>query len=216
MSEAITVMIVDDHAVVRHGMRALLEAEGDFTVVGEMASGAEAVLLVGDLVPEVVLMDLLMPDLDGVEATRLIKQRSPNSQVIILTSYHEDEHIFPAIRAGALSYLLKGASLEELTAAVRKAARGEAVLHPRVAVRLMQELRGASQETILLAQTLTAREQEVLHLIAEGMSNAQIAERLVISERTVKSHVNNILGKLHLADRTQAAIFAWRQGMMDR
>jgi len=134
MSEAITVMIVDNHAVVRHGMRALLEAEGDFTVVGEMASGAEAVLRVGDLVPEVVLMDLLMPDIDGVEATRMIKQRSPNSQVIILTSYHEDEHIFPAIRAGALSYLLKGASLEELTTAVRKAARGEAVLHPRVAV----------------------------------------------------------------------------------
>jgi NarL family two-component system response regulator LiaR len=136
MSETITVMIVDDHAVVRHGMRALLEAEGDFTVVGEMASGAEAVLRVGDLVPEVVLMDLLMPDLVGVEATRLIKQQSPNSQVIILTSYHEDEHIFPAIRAGALSYLLKGASLEELTTAVRKAARGEAVLHPRVAARL--------------------------------------------------------------------------------
>ena len=140
MSEAITVMIVDDHAVVRHGMRALLEAEGDFTVVGEMASGAEAVLRVGDLVPEVVLMDLLMPDLDGVEATRLIKQRSPNSQVIILTSYHEDEHIFPAIRAGALSYLLNGASLEELTAAVRKAARGEATLHPHVAARLVQPI----------------------------------------------------------------------------
>lgn len=216
MSETITVMIVDDHAVVRHGMRALLEAEGDFTVVGEMVSGAEAVLRVGDLVPEVVLMDLLMPDLDGVEATRLIKQRSPNSQVIILTSYHEDEHIFPAIRAGALSYLLKGASLEELTAAVRKAARGEAVLHPRVAVRLVQELRGASQENLLLAQTLTAREQEVLRLIAEGLSNAGIAEYLVISERTVKSHINNILSKLHLADRTQVAIFAWRSGMMDK
>ncbi|HLX56711.1 MAG TPA: response regulator transcription factor, partial [Ktedonobacteraceae bacterium] len=203
MSEAITVMIVDDHAVVRHGMRALLEAEGDFTVVGEMASGAEAVLRVGDLVPEVVLMDLLMPDVDGVEATRLIKQRSPNSQVIILTSYHEDEHIFPAIRAGALSYLLKGASLEELTAAVRKAARGEATLHPHVAARLVQELKSASQETSLLYQTLSQREREVLRLIAEGLSNAQIAERLVIAERTVKSHVNNILSKLHLADRTQ-------------
>jgi two-component system, NarL family, response regulator LiaR len=216
MSEAITVMIVDDHAVVRHGMRVLLEAEGDFTVVGEMASGAEAVLRVGDLVPEVVLMDLLMPDVDGVEATRLIKQRSPNSQVIILTSYHEDEHIFPAIRAGALSYLLKGASLEELTAAVRKAARGEATLHPHVAARLVQELKGASQETSMLYQTLSQREREVLRLIAEGLSNAQIAERLVIAERTVKSHVNNILSKLHLVDRTQVAIFAWRSGMMDK
>src|SRR5258708_7230227 len=215
MSEAITVMIVDDHAVVRHGMRALLEAEGDFTVVGEMASGAEAVLRVGDLVPEVVLMDLLMPDLDGVEATRLIKQRSPNSQVIILTSYHEDEHIFPAIRAGALSYLLKGASLEELTAAVRKAARGEAVLHPHVAARLVQELKGASQERAQLYATLSEREREVLHLIANGLSNAQIAAQLVISERTVKSHVNNILSKLHIVDRTQAAIYAWREGIMD-
>ncbi len=216
MSEPVTVMIVDDHAVVRHGIRALLEAEGDFTVVGEMASGAEAVLRIADLVPDVVLMDLVMPELDGVEATRLLKQRSPNSQVIILTSYHEDEHIFPAIRAGALSYLLKGASLEELTEAVRKAARGEAVLHPHVAARLVQELRGASQETILLYKTLTEREREVLHLIAEGLNNGSIAARLVISERTVKSHVNNILSKLHLVDRTQVAIFAWRTGMMDK
>src|SRR5258708_9988294 len=166
MSEAITVMIVDDHAVVRHGMRALLEAEGDFTVVGEMASGAEAVLRVGDLVPEVVLMDLLMPDLDGVEATRLIKQRSPNSQVIILTSYHEDEHIFPAIRAGALSDLLNRASLDDLTAAVRKAARGEATLPPHVAARLVQELHGASQETSLLFQPLNHLQREVLPLTA--------------------------------------------------
>lgn len=216
MNEPITVLIVDDHAVVRHGIRALLEAEGDFTVVGEVASGGEAVLLAADLAPDVVLMDLLMPEMDGVEATRLLKQRSPRSQVIVLTSYHEDEHIFPAIRAGALSYLLKGVGLEELTEAVRKAARGEATLHPNVAARLVQELKGASQETARLYTTLSEREREVLRLIAEGLSNAQIAGRLVISERTVKSHVNNILGKLHLVDRTQAAIFAWRQGIMDR
>ncbi len=216
MSEPITVLIVDDHAVVRHGIRALLEAEGDFTVVGEVSSGGEAVLLAADLAPDVVLMDLLMPEMDGVEATRLLKQRSPHSQVIVLTSHHEDEHIFPATRAGALSYLLKGVRLEELTEAVRKAARGEATLHPHVAARLVQELKGASGETARLYTTLSDREREVLRLIAEGLSNAQIALRLVISERTVKSHVNNILGKLHLADRTQAAIFAWRQGMMDR
>jgi NarL family two-component system response regulator LiaR len=161
-------------------------------------------------------MDLLMPEMDGVEATRLLKQRSPRSQVIVLTSYHEDEHIFPAIRAGALSYLLKGVGLEELTEAVRKAARSEATLHPHVAARLVQELKGASQETARLYTTLSEREREVLRLIAEGLSNAQIAGRLVISEHTVKSHVNNILGKLHLVDRTQAAIFAWRQGIMDR
>src|SRR5579871_9917 len=216
MSEPITVLIVDDHAVVRHGIRALLEAEGDFTVVGEVSSGAEAVLLAADLAPDVVLMDLVMPEMNGIEATRLLKQRSPRSQVIVLTSYHEDEHIFPAIRAGALSYLLKGVGLDELTEAVRKAARGEATLHPHVAARLVQELKGASHETAALYKTLSEREREVLRLIAEGFSNAIIAERLVISERTVKSHVNNILSKLHLADRTQAAIFAWRQGMMDR
>jgi NarL family two-component system response regulator LiaR len=216
MSEPITVLIVDDHAVVRHGIRALLEAEGGFTVVGEVGSGGEAVLLAADLAPDVVLMDLVMPGLNGVEATRLLKQRSPCSQVIVLTSYHEDEHIFPAIRAGALSYLLKGVGLEELADAVRKAARGEAVLHPHVAARLVQELHGASREHAQLYATLSEREREVLRLIANGLSNAQIAAQLVISERTVKSHVNNILSKLHIVDRTQAAIYAWREGIMDK
>ena len=216
MSEPITVLIVDDHAVVRHGIRALLEAEGGFAVVGEVGSGGEAVLLAADLAPDVVLMDLVMPGLDGVEATRLLKQRSPCSQVIVLTSYHEDEHIFPAIRAGALSYLLKGVGLEEQAEAVRKAAHGEAVLHPHVAARLVQELHGASREHAQLYATLSEREREVLRLIANGLSNAQIAARLVISERTVKSHVNNILSKLHIVDRTQAAIYAWREGIMDK
>jgi NarL family two-component system response regulator LiaR len=216
MSEPITVLIVDDHAVVRHGIRALLEAEGGFAVVGDVGSGGEAVLLAADLAPDVVLMDLVMPGLDGVEATRLLKQRSPCSQVIVLTSYHEDEHIFPAIRAGALSYLLKGVGLEDLADAVRKAARGEAVLHPHVAARLVQELHGASREHAQLYATLSEREREVLRLIANGLSNAQIAAQLVISERTVKSHVNNILSKLHIVDRTQAAIYAWREGFMDK
>jgi NarL family two-component system response regulator LiaR len=215
VSERISVLIVDDHAVVRHGIRALLEAEGDFEVVGDVGSGAEAVLLVADLAPDVVLMDLVMPEMDGVKATRLVKQRSPRSQVIVLTSYHEDEQIFPAVRAGALSYLLKGVGLDELTEAVRKAARGEAVLHPRVAARLVQELHGAPRESAALYEALSAREREVLQLIASGLHNAEIAERLVISERTVKSHVNNILAKLHVADRTQAAIYAWRSGVME-
>jgi NarL family two-component system response regulator LiaR len=173
------------------------------------------VLLVADLAPDVVLMDLVMPEMDGVKATRLVKQRSPRSQVIVLTSYHEDEQIFPAVRAGALSYLLKGVGLDELTEAVRKAARGEAVLHPRVAARLVQELHGAPRESAALYEALSAREREVLQLIASGLHNAEIAERLVISERTVKSHVNNILAKLHVADRTQAAIYAWRSGVME-
>ena len=216
MNEPITVLIVDDHAVVRHGLRALLGTEGGFTVVGDVGSGGEAVLLAADLVPDVVLMDLVMPEMDGIEATRLLKQRSPCSQIIVLTSYQEDEHIFPAMRAGAISYLLKGVGLDELVEAVRKAARGEAVLHSHVAARLVQEVHGTSQEAALLYTTLSQREREVLGLIADGRSNAQIAEQLVISEHTVKSHINNILSKLHVADRTQAAIYAWREGFMGR
>jgi NarL family two-component system response regulator LiaR len=137
--EPITIIIVDDHAVVRHGIRALLEAEGGFQVVGEAGSGGEAVLLAEELAPDVALLDLVMPEMDGVTATRLIRQRSPRTQVIVLTSYHEDEHIFPAIHAG----VLKGIGLDDLTTAIRRAARGEATLHPHVAARLVQELRGA-------------------------------------------------------------------------
>ena len=214
MSDPITILIVDDHAVVRHGARAFLEAQPDFAVVGDVGSGGEAVLLAADLAPDVVLMDLVMPGLDGVQATRLVKQKSPCSQVIVLTSYHEDEHIFPAIRAGALSYLLKDISLPDLADAIRKAARSEVVLHPHIAARVVQELEGASQQGMASFAHLSEREREVLHLIAEGLSNAEIAARLVLSEKTVKSHVRNILSKLQLADRTQAAIFAWRQGLV--
>ena len=214
MSDPITVLIVDDHAVVRHGIRTLLEAEGDILVVGEAGSGGAAVLLAADLAPDVVLMDLVMPGMDGVQATRLVKQKSPCSQVIVLTSYHEDEHIFPAIRAGALSYLLKDIGLPDLADAIRKAARGEVVMHPRIAARVVQEMDGASHHDMASFAQLSEREREVLRLIAEGLSNAAIAARLVLSEKTVKSHVRNILGKLHLVDRTQAAIFAWRQGLM--
>src|SRR5215469_15569862 len=146
MSEPISILIVDDHAVVREGARAFLEAQPDFSVVGDVGSGGEAVLVAADLAPDVVLMDLVMPEMDGVQATRRLKQQSPRSQVIVLTSYHDDEHIFPAIRAGALSYLLKSVGLEELTTAVRKAAHGEAVLHPHVAARLVRELEGGPGE----------------------------------------------------------------------
>jgi DNA-binding NarL/FixJ family response regulator len=214
MSDPTTILIVDDHAVVRRGARAFLEAQPDFAVVGDVGSGGEAVLLAADLAPDIVLMDLVMPGMDGVQATRLVKQKSPCSQVIVLTSYHEDEHFFPAIRAGALSYLLKDISLSDLADAIRKAAHGEVVMNPRIAARVVQELEGASHHDMASYAHLSEREREVLRLIAEGMSNAEIAARLVLSEKTVKSHVRNILSKLHLADRTQAAVFAWREGLM--
>lgn len=216
MTQAITVLIVDDHQLVRQGVRSFLEKQPDITVVGEAASGEESLRLASALVPDVVMMDLVMPDMDGVETTRRIKQITPESQVIILTSYHDDEHIFPAIRAGALSYILKDVGSGELAEIVRKAARNEAVMHPHVAARVMQELRAGPRTSEPIPSELSEREFEVLRLIAEGCANTEIAERLVISEHTVKRHVSNILSKLHLADRTQAAVYAWREGVVDK
>ena len=214
MVESISVVLVDDHAVVRQGVKAFLITQPDITVVGEAGSGEEAVKLTEQFVPDVILMDLIMPNMDGVEATRRVKHVSPRSQVVVLTSYHEDEHIFPALKAGALSYILKDVSAEELVSAVRKAAAGEAVLHPRVAARVIKELQGRRVDTLNPFTELSERELEVLKLIADGMSNAEIASRLVLSEKTIKGHVSNILGKLHLVDRTQAAVYAWREGVV--
>ncbi|GJQ37145.1 MAG: response regulator transcription factor [Anaerolineales bacterium] len=214
MNESISVLLVDDHAVVRQGVKTFLETQPDITVVGEAGSGEEAIRLAAQSIPDVILMDLIMPDMDGVETTRRVKQISPRSQIVFLTSYHEDEHIFPALKAGALSYILKDVSAEELASAVRKAAEGEAVLHPRVAARVIKELQGRREGTLNPFTELSERELEVLKLIADGMSNAGIASQLVLSEKTVKGHVSNILGKLHLADRTQAAVYAWREGVV--
>lgn len=214
MAEVIRVCIVDDHIVVRQGVQAFLATQTDIEVVGEAGSGEEAIQLVRELAPDVLLLDLAMPGLDGVETTRRVKQVSPQTHVVVLTSYVQDEYIFPAIRAGALSYLLKESGGEEIVNAIHKAARGEAILHPRIASRVVHELQGKRQAEINPFSELSEREMEVLHLIANGFNNAAIAERLVISEGTVKSHVNNILSKLHLADRTQAAIFAWREGIV--
>ncbi len=216
MIDKISLMITDDHALVRQGIRAFLELQADLTVLGEADSGEAAVQMVAELVPDVMLMDLVMPGIGGVEATRQVKQVSPHSQVIVLTSYHEDEYIFPALRAGALSYVLKDVGPEELADTVRKAARGESVLHPRVAARVVQELRGTRSDTPKLFTDLSDRELEVLRLIAAGLSNAEIASKLIISEKTVKGHVSNILGKLHMMDRTQAAVYAWQQGLVAR
>jgi len=214
--EPITILLVDDHSVVRMGLKAFFSTLPDISVVGEAASGQEAVKLVKQLVPDVVLMDLVMPGMDGVEATRQMKQVSPRTQVIVLTSYHEDEHIFPAIRAGALSYVLKDIDPNDLADAVRKAYTGEAVLNSRIAARLVKEMQGTRADALNPFTELTDREMDVLRLIADGKNNREIARQLVISEKTVKSHVTNILSKLQLADRTQAAIFAWREGIVRR
>jgi two-component system, NarL family, response regulator LiaR len=210
----ISVLIVDDHAVVRQGIRTFLETRPDLEVIGAVGSGKEAVQLAEEFAPDVALVDLIVPGMDGVEITRRIRTVSPRTHVIIFTSFHEDEHIFPAIQAGALSYMLKEARPDELADAVRKAARGEAILHPKVAARIVQELHGAKRDVVNPFAELSERELEVLRLIATGMSNHEIAEHLVISEKTVKSHVSNILSKLHLSDRTQAAVYAWTKGIV--
>jgi NarL family two-component system response regulator LiaR len=216
MSDPITVMIVDDHDMVRQGAAGYLSAQPDITVVAQAESGEEAIDLVQEQVPDVVLMDLVMPGMDGVEATRQIKDLSPRTQIIVLTSYHQDEYIFPALQAGAISYLLKDIKAKELIEAIRRAAAGEATLHPRVAARLIKEFQSKDLTKASPFTLLTDREMQVLKLIAKGQSNSNIADGLVISVGTVKGHVSNILGKLHLADRTQVAVYAWQEGIVRR
>ncbi len=216
MAHPTTILIVDDHEVVRKGVRAYLETLPEFNVVGEAASGEEALALVTEQIPDIVLLDLILPGMDGVETTRRIKAISPRTQVVVLTSYHEDIHIFPALKAGAISYILKDMKMDKLVDALHRAMEGEVTLHPRVAARVLQNLRGEDGEASQLYTDLTERELEVLKLIANGLSNNQIAETLVISENTVKGHVSNILSKLHLADRTQVAVYAWQKGLVQR
>jgi NarL family two-component system response regulator LiaR len=220
-AQQITVFVVDDHDVVRKGLRFYLSAHTEIAIVGEAADAQTAVEGVTEQVPDVVLMDLVLPlqpgaepsDQGGVEAIRQICRLSPHTQVVVLTSFAEDELIFSAIKAGALSYLLKDADAETVLQAIQSASKGEPILHPRIARRLMAEVAPPTQGRDPTA-TLTAREMEVLRLIAQGQTNTEIAAELVITERTVKAHVSNLLGKLHLSDRTQAAVYAWRKGLM--
>jgi len=207
----IRVVIVDDHAVVRHGLRFLLEQQPDIVVVGESEDGEQGIKLVANLLPDVVLLDLLMPKMDGMTAIREMKRITPTTQIIILTSYYEDDQIFSVIKAGALSYLLKDTSPRDLVAAVQAAARGESILHPMVAARVLREIQHQHQSPL---NDLTPRELDVLMQIARGHSNHEIAIELTISEQTVKTHVSNILSKLHLADRTQAAIYALQRHLV--
>ena len=216
MTEPITVMIVDDHEMVRNGAKGYLEVQPKITVVAEAESGADAVHLAREYVPDVVLMDLVMPGMNGVEATRKVKDVSPRTQIIILTSFHEDEQIFSAFKAGAISYLLKDVKASELVEAIRRASKREATLHPRVAARLIKQFSRQEPDRSNLFTELTKREAEVLALIARGFTNQKIADDLVISVGTVKGHVSNILGKLHLADRTQVAVYAWQEGIVRR
>jgi two-component system, NarL family, response regulator LiaR len=209
----IRVLIADDHAVVRQGLRTFLELQEDIEVVGDVADGSAAVEAAVARGPDVVLMDLVMPGIGGVEAISLLRERRPQARVLVLTSFQEDEKIFPAVRAGAAGYLLKDVEPHELVRAIRTAHAGEAVLHPAVAARLMEEF---SSEDVRAAagSGLTGREQDVLELIGRGLPNKLIARELGIAEKTVKTHVSAILAKLGVTDRTQAALYAVRNGLL--
>lgn len=212
MSENIRVLIADDHPLIREGLRGLLAAEPDLELVGEAADGSEAVEKTDQLRPDVILLDLLMPVKSGIEAIIEIKEKDPGARILVLTSFADDEQVFPALRAGALGYLLKDSSPQDLLRAIRSVYRGESSLHPAIARRLVLQF---SQPAVDSSpeNPLTQREVEVLKLVAEGLSNQNIADELVVSERTVGKHVGNILEKLHLANRTQAALYALREGL---
>lgn len=213
----ITVLLVDDHKIVRQGVRAYLHTLADIEVIAEAGTGETAIRAVEQYHPDVVLMDLEMPgEIDGIAATRQIRKLRPETQVIVVTSHHQDEYIFPAVRAGAISYLLKDVEPDELAAAIQKAAHGEAVLDSRVASRLILELQGLRRDEVNPFTELSEREFEVLRLVAAGKSNAEIAAELVIGESTVKTHIGSLLKKLHLEDRTQAAVYAWQAGIVRR
>ncbi len=214
MAENIRVLIIDDHAVVREGQRALIETEPGMELVGEGADGIKAIQLTKSLKPDVILIDLLMPRMGGIEAIEKIKAENSKVNILVLTSFSEDEKVFSAIKAGALGYLLKDATPQELLAAIRQVYRGEPSMDSAVANKLMRELQRSS-DLPLTEEPLTVREVDVLKLVAQGLTNQDIAEKLVISERTVRTHVSHILDKLHLANRTQAALYALREGLAD-
>jgi DNA-binding NarL/FixJ family response regulator len=212
MTDPIRVLIADDHAIIRKGIRAVLENVPDVELVGEATNGREAVAEAERLRPDVILMDLVMPEMDGIEAIRYIKAQEPGARLLVLTTFAGEDKIFPAIKAGAAGYHLKDSSPEKLVEAIRQVYQGESALHPLIARKVLQELSGSSEQPPT-PDPLTPREVEVLHWLAEGLENREIAEKLVISEATVRTHVSNILGKLHLASRTQAALYALREGL---
>jgi NarL family two-component system response regulator LiaR len=209
----IRVLLTDDHTIVRKGVRALLATERGIQVVGEASDGIEAIARAEILCPDVILMDLVMPKLDGIEATRQITARQPRTRILVLTSFAADEKIFPAIQAGALGYLLKDSGPEALVRAIHQVHRGEPTLEPSIARKVLSELSHPRSREALRADPLTEREMAVLCLIAQGHSNKAIAVKLAISELTVRTHVSNLLSKLHLASRTQAALYSLQKGI---
>jgi len=214
MTKQIRILIVDDHAIVREGLRGLIGIEPGMELVGEAASGQEGVEKALALKPDIILMDLLMPEMDGVTALKEIKDQWQEARILVLTSFLEDDKVFPAIENGALGYLLKDTQPDELLDAIRGVYRGETMLHPSIAKKIMQRIQESSEANKKVeGQELTERELDVLRLLAQGDGDREIAEKLVISERTVHFHVGNILSKLHLANRTQAALYAIRKGL---
>ncbi len=208
----IRVLVVDDHAIVRKGLRAVLDLVPDIDLVGEAENGRQALKLYQELGPDVVLMDLMMPEMDGIACIKELKARSPAARILVLTNFAGEELIFPAIKAGAMGYHLKDSTPEALVTAIRQVYRGESALHPLIARKVLDELHSASERR-LTQDPLTPRELEVLRLIAQGSANKDIAAKLVISEATVRTHVSNIMTKLHLASRTQAALYALKEGL---
>lgn len=210
--QSIRILIADDHAIVRKGLHTLITSEPGMEIVGEASDGIEAVQQARALQPDVILLDMVMPRQNGLEAIRQIKGENPEARIIVLTSFAEDDKIFPAIKAGALGYLLKDSTPEQLLQAIYDVHGGESSLHPSIALRLVREI---SQPSDLppTQEPLTGREVEVLKLVARGLTNQEIADTLIISERTVGNHIGNILNKLHVANRTQAALYALREGL---
>lgn len=212
MSEPIRVLIVDDHTVVRDGLNALLSVEPGIFVVGSAADGVEAVKLAGELVPDIILLDLVMPKMDGVQAINEIKQNNPEIKILVLTSFAENHQVYSAIKSGAIGYLMKDSSADDLINAIRDTYENKPVLQPEIARKLMHDIQGQESRKPL-KNTLTDREIEILRQVALGKTNQEIADELVVSERTVRTHITNILAKLRLSNRTQAALYALREGI---